>query len=40
MPLVVVILPKLEKSRELFNEHELLGLAIRVKVQKNSRLNG
>nr|CAI5827697.1 unnamed protein product [Callosobruchus analis] len=32
MPLVVVILPKLEKSRELFNEHELLGLAIRVEV--------
>nr|CAI5834086.1 unnamed protein product [Callosobruchus analis] len=40
MPLVVVILPKLEKSRELFNEHELLGLAIRVEVQKNSRLIG
>nr|CAI5820523.1 unnamed protein product [Callosobruchus analis] len=39
-PLVVVILPKLEKSRELFNEHELLGLAIRVEVQKNSRLIG
>nr|CAI5857229.1 unnamed protein product [Callosobruchus analis] len=32
MPLVVVILPKLEKSREL--------LAIRVEVQKNSRLIG
>nr|CAI5853394.1 unnamed protein product [Callosobruchus analis] len=40
MPLVVVILPKVEKSRELFNEHELLGLAIRVEVQKNSRLIG
>nr|CAI5852509.1 unnamed protein product [Callosobruchus analis] len=40
MPLVVVVLPKLEKSRELFNEHELLGLAIRVAVQKNSRLIG
>nr|CAI5848515.1 unnamed protein product [Callosobruchus analis] len=40
MPLVVVILPKLEKSRELFNEHELLGLAIRVEVQNNSRLIG
>nr|CAI5826124.1 unnamed protein product [Callosobruchus analis] len=40
MPLVVVILPKLEKSRELFNEHELLGLAIRVEIQKNSRLIG
>nr|CAI5853393.1 unnamed protein product [Callosobruchus analis] len=32
MPLVVVILPKVEKSREL--------LAIRVEVQKNSRLIG
>nr|CAI5860707.1 unnamed protein product [Callosobruchus analis] len=40
MSLVVVILPKLEKSGELFNEHELLGLAIRVEVQKNSRLIG
>nr|CAI5855751.1 unnamed protein product [Callosobruchus analis] len=40
MPLVVAILAKLEKSRELFNEHELLGLAIRVEVQKNSRLIG
>nr|CAI5832294.1 unnamed protein product [Callosobruchus analis] len=40
MPLVVVILPELEKSRELFNKHELLGLAIRVEVQKNSRLIG
>ncbi|CAH1999912.1 unnamed protein product [Acanthoscelides obtectus] len=39
MPLVVVILPKIEKS-QLFNEHELLGLAIRVEVQKNSRLIG
>ncbi|CAH1972575.1 unnamed protein product [Acanthoscelides obtectus] len=25
MPLVVVILPKIEKSQQLFNEHELLG---------------
>ncbi|CAH2006141.1 unnamed protein product [Acanthoscelides obtectus] len=40
MPLVVVILPKIEKSQQLFNEHELLGLAIRVEVQKNSRLIG
>ncbi|CAH2011240.1 unnamed protein product, partial [Acanthoscelides obtectus] len=40
MPLVVVILPKVEKSQQLFNEHELLGLAIRVEVQKNSRLIG
>nr|CAI5864264.1 unnamed protein product [Callosobruchus analis] len=40
MPLVVVILPKLKKSRELVNEPELLGLAIRVEVQKNSRLIG
>ncbi|CAH1956009.1 unnamed protein product [Acanthoscelides obtectus] len=38
MPLVVVILPKIEKSHQLFNEHELLGQAI--KVQKNSRLIG
>ncbi|CAH1977398.1 unnamed protein product [Acanthoscelides obtectus] len=30
MPLVVVILPKIEKSQQLFNEHELLGLAIRL----------
>ncbi|CAH2007058.1 unnamed protein product [Acanthoscelides obtectus] len=30
MPLVVVILPKTEKSQQVFNEHELLGLAIRV----------
>ncbi|CAH2008981.1 unnamed protein product [Acanthoscelides obtectus] len=37
MPLVVVILPKTEKSQQVFNEHELLGLAIRVEVQKNSR---
>ncbi|CAH1987271.1 unnamed protein product [Acanthoscelides obtectus] len=29
MPLVVVILPKIKKSQQLFNEHELLGLAIR-----------
>ncbi|VEN35839.1 unnamed protein product [Callosobruchus maculatus] len=36
MPLVVVV----DKSREVFNEHELLGLAIRVEVQKNSRLIG
>ncbi|CAH2014433.1 unnamed protein product, partial [Acanthoscelides obtectus] len=40
MPLVVVILPKTEKSQQVFNEHELLGLAIRVEVQKNSRLIG
>ncbi|CAH1979915.1 unnamed protein product [Acanthoscelides obtectus] len=40
MPLVVVILPKIEKSQQLFNEHELLGLAIRVEVQKNSKLIG
>ncbi|CAH1991974.1 unnamed protein product [Acanthoscelides obtectus] len=38
--LVVVILRKIEKSQQLFNEHELLGLAIRVEVQKNSRLIG
>ncbi|CAH1999465.1 unnamed protein product, partial [Acanthoscelides obtectus] len=40
MPLVVVILPKTEKSQQVFNEHELLGLANRVEVQKNSRLIG
>ncbi|CAH1959163.1 unnamed protein product [Acanthoscelides obtectus] len=40
MPLVVVILPKTEKSQQVFNEHELLGLAIRVEAQKNSRLIG
>ncbi|CAH2001340.1 unnamed protein product [Acanthoscelides obtectus] len=40
MPLVVVILPKTEKSQQVFNEHELLGLAIQVEVQKNSRLIG
>ncbi|CAH2016595.1 unnamed protein product [Acanthoscelides obtectus] len=40
MPLVVVILPKTEKSQQVFNEHELLGLVIRVEVQKNSRLIG
>ncbi|CAH1996877.1 unnamed protein product [Acanthoscelides obtectus] len=40
MPLVVVILPKTEKSQQGFSEHELLGLAIRVEVQKNSRLIG
>ncbi|CAH1985440.1 unnamed protein product, partial [Acanthoscelides obtectus] len=28
MPLVVVILPKIEKSQQLFNEHELLGVGI------------
>ncbi|CAH1986340.1 unnamed protein product [Acanthoscelides obtectus] len=32
MPLVVLLLPKIEKSQQLFNEHELLGLAIRVEV--------
>ncbi|CAH2004798.1 unnamed protein product [Acanthoscelides obtectus] len=40
MPLMVVILPKTEKSQQVFNEHELLGLSIRVEVQKNSRLIG
>nr|CAI5837393.1 unnamed protein product [Callosobruchus analis] len=40
MPLVVVIQRKLDKSRELFNEHELLGLATRVEVKKNARLIG
>nr|CAH7728797.1 unnamed protein product [Callosobruchus chinensis] len=40
MPLVVVILPKTEKSQQVFNEHELLGLSIRVEVQKNFRLIG
>nr|CAH7760020.1 unnamed protein product [Callosobruchus chinensis] len=40
MPLVVVILPKTEKSQQVFNEHELLGLSITVEVQKNSRLIG
>ncbi|CAH1977461.1 unnamed protein product [Acanthoscelides obtectus] len=40
MPLVVMILSKIEKSQQLFNEHELLGLAIRVEAQKNSRLIG
>ncbi|CAH1981757.1 unnamed protein product, partial [Acanthoscelides obtectus] len=38
MPLVVVILPETEKSQQVFNEHEMLGLTIRVEVQKNSRL--
>ncbi|CAH1990253.1 unnamed protein product [Acanthoscelides obtectus] len=32
MPLVVVILPKTEKSQQVFNEHELLGLSIRAEV--------
>nr|CAH7746846.1 unnamed protein product [Callosobruchus chinensis] len=27
MPLVVLILPKTEKSQQVFNEHELLGLS-------------
>ncbi|CAH1973377.1 unnamed protein product [Acanthoscelides obtectus] len=40
MPLVEVILPKMGKSQQVFNEHELLGLSIRVEVQKNSRLIG
>ncbi|CAH1956815.1 unnamed protein product, partial [Acanthoscelides obtectus] len=40
MPLMVVILPKTEKSQQVFNEHELLGPSIRVEVQKNSRLIG
>nr|CAH7732754.1 unnamed protein product [Callosobruchus chinensis] len=40
MPLVVVILAKTEKSQQVLNEHELLGLSIRVEVQKNSRLIG
>nr|CAH7757711.1 unnamed protein product [Callosobruchus chinensis] len=40
MPLIVVILPKTEKSQQVFNEHEVLGLSIRVEVQKNSRLIG
>ncbi|CAH1982435.1 unnamed protein product, partial [Acanthoscelides obtectus] len=40
MPLMVVILPKTEKSQQVFNEHELLGLSIRVEVQKNSGLIG
>nr|CAH7718344.1 unnamed protein product [Callosobruchus chinensis] len=40
MPLIVVILPKTEKSQHVFNEYELLGLSIRVEVQKNSRLIG
>nr|CAH7748054.1 unnamed protein product [Callosobruchus chinensis] len=34
MPLVVVTPPKVDKSRELFNKHELLGLAIRVQFRK------
>ncbi|CAH2007459.1 unnamed protein product [Acanthoscelides obtectus] len=38
MPLVVVILPKTDKSQQVFNEHELLGLSSIVEVQKNSRL--
>ncbi|CAH2007460.1 unnamed protein product [Acanthoscelides obtectus] len=32
MPLVVVILPKSEKYQQVFNKHELLGLAIQVEV--------
>nr|CAH7751584.1 unnamed protein product [Callosobruchus chinensis] len=40
MPLVVVILPKTEKFQQVLNEHELLGLSIRVEAQKNSRLIG
>nr|CAI5853863.1 unnamed protein product [Callosobruchus analis] len=34
VPLVVVILPKLEKSRELFNEHELLGWRYELKFRE------
>ncbi|CAH2016899.1 unnamed protein product, partial [Acanthoscelides obtectus] len=40
MPLMVLILPKIDKSQQIFTEHELLGLAIRVQVQKNTRLLG
>nr|CAH7744469.1 unnamed protein product [Callosobruchus chinensis] len=40
MLLMVVIPPKVDKSKELFNEHRLLELAKRVKVQKNPRLIG
>ncbi|CAH2018797.1 unnamed protein product [Acanthoscelides obtectus] len=40
MPLVVEILPKTEKSQQVFNEHELLGLSITVEVQKKYRLTG
>ncbi|CAH2010061.1 unnamed protein product [Acanthoscelides obtectus] len=39
MPLVVVILPKIEKSQQLFNEHELLGLAIRIEKYPAVRVN-
>nr|CAH7725176.1 unnamed protein product [Callosobruchus chinensis] len=38
MPLMVVILPKRKKSQQVFNEHELLGLSIRVEARKKSRL--
>nr|CAH7745598.1 unnamed protein product [Callosobruchus chinensis] len=40
MPLAVIIPPKPEKFQQVFNEHELLGLSIRVDVQKKSRLVG
>nr|CAH7766658.1 unnamed protein product [Callosobruchus chinensis] len=40
MPLAVVILPKVEKSQQVFIEHKLLGLATRVEVQKNARRIG
>ncbi|CAH1971329.1 unnamed protein product [Acanthoscelides obtectus] len=40
MSLVVVMLPKIEKSHELFNETELLGLSIEVEVQINNKLIG
>nr|CAH7748176.1 unnamed protein product [Callosobruchus chinensis] len=35
IPMVVVILLKTAKSQQAFNAHELLGLSIRVEVQKN-----
>nr|CAH7753613.1 unnamed protein product [Callosobruchus chinensis]CAH7754398.1 unnamed protein product [Callosobruchus chinensis] len=40
VPLVVVIHSKVDESRQLFYGLELRGLAIRVEVQKNSRLIG
>ncbi|CAH1996201.1 unnamed protein product [Acanthoscelides obtectus] len=40
MPLVVVILPKIEKSQQLFNEHELLGTAMSLSYAHDDRVSG
>ncbi|CAH2001730.1 unnamed protein product [Acanthoscelides obtectus] len=36
MSLIVVLLPKVAKSHDIFNELELMGLAISVEVQRTS----